>query len=163
MRIFAVLILLLIGFTSNSFSQNYLVKYDSVKTFTLKAGKEYSFKLASSGLLVSDKLVALKTDTLVFEDQTYHFTEISEIKNPKRKGAIAAIMYPLTIGSCVAVSTIPITYIKGYFLADTDLMFRTVGVFIVETMVFSFSRSYLSKNPSWVAIGKEKSLKFSTN
>ncbi|MGB0431777.1 MAG: hypothetical protein ACPGLV_14985 [Bacteroidia bacterium] len=69
-------------------------------------------------------------------------------------------MYPLTIGSCVAVSTVPITYIKGYFLADTDKMFRTVGAFIVETMVFSFSRSYLSKNPQWVMIGSEERLDY---
>ena len=146
--LFTILFLIL---TSFGFSQTYFLKVDSLSSMTLKVGKRYTFKTADGKK--TDRLKALNGDTFVFEFSEYDYHQIESIRNPKRNVVFDAITFPLAIGSCVAVSTIPITYVKGYFLADTDMMLRTVGFFIVETMVFSISRSYLSKNPKWIEIG----------
>lgn len=149
-------ITLFLAFVSIGFGQTYFLKVDSLSSMTLKVGKSYTFKTTEGQK--TDKLKSLKGDTFVFEYSEYDYHQIESIRNPKRNIVFDAIAFPVAIGSCVAVSTIPISYVKGYFLADTDMMLQTVGFFIVETMVFSLSRTYLSKNPKWLEIGNLEKL-----
>jgi hypothetical protein len=144
--ILSVLLLLpLIGF-----SQTYYLKVDSVNIIKIKIGKTYTYQMGVD--VKTEEFKGFNGDSMIFESGSYHFKSIDGLKNPKRKAGLDALAFPLSIGSCVAVSTIPISYVKGYFLADTDRMFNTLGLFIGETIIFAASRSYLSKNKKWIKI-----------
>lgn len=152
--IFSVLLLLpLIGF-----SQTYYLKVDSVNVIKIKTGKAYTFQVGVD--VRKEEFKGFKEDSMVFESGTYHYKSIDALRNPKRKASFDALAFPLSIGSCVAVSTIPISYVKGYFLADTDRMFNTLGLFIGETIVFAATRSYLVKNKKWIKINDLETLDY---
>ncbi len=139
-------------------SQTYYVEIDSAKVLKLQVGKKYTFK--TDGSIWTNELIEIKTDTLVFSDYTLNFKQIELLKNPKRSSFKDVLAYPVTVGSCVAVSTIPISYVIGYFQADTYKMFNTVGLFIVETALFTMSRNYLKNNDKWIKLGELESFKF---
>ena len=137
-------------FILSAFGQTYYLKYDSLKVLKLKPNNTYTFKTETGKK--TERFSKIKGDSFYFETNTYSYKEILEFKNPKRNLFTDIIAFPVTIGSCVAISTIPISYIKGYFLADGDVMFRTLGFFIIETVIFNASRSYIAKNPKWIKV-----------
>ncbi|MBI1183863.1 hypothetical protein GC194_06305 [bacterium] len=157
MKYAALLILLMTA--AGVHAQTYYVKLDSFKTLSLQSGKTYKIK-GTSGLIEKKVFDHLEGDTLVFEDEKLYYKNVVALRNPKRKAFLDALALPVTVGSCVAVSTIPISYIKGYFLADTDIMLTSVALFIVETILFSSTRNYLSNNKKWIEIAKLQQLEW---
>mgnify|MGYP000161820946 CR=1 FL=1 len=142
-----------------SLGQSYLVRIDSLTLVQLKAGKTYQVQ-TRSGNIESLELNKLEGDSLFFGTKNLHYSDVFAIKNPKRKVGLDILTFPATIGSCVAMSAFPIAYAKGYFLADTDRMIGALGLFLVESIVFAASRSYLSKNKKWLDFTSMKKLDF---
>lgn len=153
-----ILTLLLILGSLSSIAQTYIIDLDSGKTMTLKALKSYKVK-TEDGRSFSSELLQIENDTFFFVNSAVSYQSISAIRNPKRKNALDVILFPMTIGSCLSMSALPINYGLGYFKADTDAMFSTLALFIGESVIFAISRSYLSKNKRWINLSKLEELK----
>lgn len=153
-----LLVLLLVLTAAPVVGQIYLVNIDSVKTTTFQIGKTYKVQTIK-GITFKSPLLKLANDTFYFAEGNYHYSKIGRVRNKKRKDLLDAILFPATLGSCLAMSALPINYISGYFRADTESMFRTLGLFIGESIIFAISRSYLSKNKRWIEMSHLKELK----
>ncbi|MBI3142053.1 MAG: hypothetical protein HYZ16_04435 [Bacteroidetes bacterium] len=141
--------------------QTYYLKIDSAHVMKLKNGKTYTVK--HDGQEEKLRFEALAADSFRFEGKSLHYKQITAIRNPKRKLLLDLVAFPVSIGSCIGLTTIPISYIKGYFLADTDMILTTVFIFVGETLVFSSTRNYLGKTKKWLPISDLETLEWGEN
>ncbi|MCB0738200.1 MAG: hypothetical protein KDC92_11855 [Bacteroidetes bacterium] len=135
----------------------YLITYDSVKVVKLKAGHKYKIKTAAT----NEEMVfqKIENDTFYFNERNMHYSQITAIRNKKRSGVLDAVALPVTVGSCLLMSSFPILYFQGYFQADTRNMLTAVGYLLAETIAFYTARNYLATNKKWVEISSMKRLK----
>lgn len=156
MKKLTLLILSMAVFTT-AFSQTYFVKVDSAKFLKLKTGDDYTIQ--SKGATEKLRFESIKDDSFHFEQKTIHYKEITGLKNKKRKVVLDAILFPATIGSCLAMSAFPVAYLSGYFAADTGGMLKAIGFLAGETILFYIARNYLSSNKKWIDLSTLDSLK----
>lgn len=138
--------------------QTYYLKIDSANVMKLKKGKSYT--IDHDGKIEKLNFVSLASDSFRFDGKSLHYKEITAIRNPKRKLLFDAVAFPVSIGSCIGLTTIPISYIKGYFLADTDMILTTVFIFVGETLVFASTRNYLGKTKKWLPVSTLETLEW---
>lgn len=159
-KLLTLLIFLGMGVSVAS-AQKYFIQVDSFHFVTVKSGKTYKLKLEDN-TKVSYTLNKIEGDSLYFNEGTYYFKEIKSIKNPKRKDVVDAIIFPITIGSCVGMSIFPFNYFTGYFFGETKDMLMASVIVAGETIIFYMARSYLRSNKRWIPISQMDNFGFST-
>lgn len=128
-------------------AQKYIIKIDTVKSIKLKSKKFYSVKI--EGKKKKMCFEGIEGDSLILDGRKYYYGNLI-IRNSKRKNLLDVVFFPISIGSCVAMSAFPVAYLAGYYADDTGKMFQSMSVLIAESLVFAISRSYMVKNKRWV-------------
>lgn len=157
MRILLLLLLSLGVFTATK-AQTYILEIDSIGTLELKSGAAY--EVGTAGGIKLMFFEGIEGDTFLFKSKSMHYKEITAFRNVKRKTFLDVLAYPATVGSCIAMSAFPLAYAKGYFLSDTDIMISSLGAFLLESVIFATSRSYLKRNKKWINLSSLPELNY---
>ena len=150
------IIFLILAVAGVKAQDRYWVEVDSLKFMKMQAGKIYQLRDGGKDMYLTFQKI--ENDTFFFKERKFHYKEITEMRNPKRKAVLDAILFPVTIGSCIAMSAFPINYFIGYFGGGgTDAMMQAVIFMGVQTVVFYIARNYLGTNKRWIDLsGKGK-------
>lgn len=157
--VISALFLLSINFASAQ--ETYWVEVDSLKFMKMKSGKIYQLREDDKDMYLTFQKI--ENDSFYFKERSFHYNEITELRNPKRKAVLDALLFPVTIGSCIAMSAFPINYFVGYFGGGdggTDVMMRAVIFMGVETIIFYVARNYLATNKRWINLSEKKKLNY---